>query len=564
MSLSQSPVLKSGASPSALSHIHAAGEACPTCDQPIPHDRFEEIKEKIETRQSAHSAQIAARLQEQFKREKVEALEQAGREAAATLTAQVANAREEERRAAEALANEKLAEAARINQEAQAAMQSRIEQAEAAKIAAEESGSALKAQLDQTRRDSEAAIQKVKEEAEANAVTIREDARKQADAAAQEKIAGLEQARQQSEASLQARINEAEDAKTAAVQASAELQIQLNQARADGEAAIEKVKQDADARVNTARQEATAAAEATAQEKIAGAEQAITAAEAKALAAEEQARVLKETHEAQIEARVNEVRTALETDKAQAVNTAKAEAYEDKLKLSEQLAEVQRKLEKKTADELGEGAEINLLEALRSAFPDDKFVHVGKGNAGADIIHTVMHNGMACGKIIFDSKDHGQWRYDFATKLATDKIAEGADHAILSTRKFPQGMRQLDVVEGVILANPARVVALVQVVREHIVKSHALRLSNEEKAQKSAELYAFITSAQCTDLLDRIDMHAQELLDMQVREQKAHEKVWKDQGILYRSIQKTGADLSNRIDTILGTAGNVKEAVNDE
>jgi hypothetical protein len=564
MSLSQSPVLKSGASPSALSHIHAAGETCPTCDQPIPHDRFEEIKEKIETRQSAHTAQIAARLQEQFKREKADALEQAGLEAAAALTAQVAGAREEERRAAEVAANEKLAEAARINQEAQAAMQTRIDQAEAAKTAAEESGNALKAQLDQARRDGEAAIQKAKEDAEANAVTIREDARKQAEAAVQEKIVGLEQARQQSEASLQARIKEAEDARAAAVQSSAELQVQLNQARADGETAIEKAKQDADARVNTARQEATAAAEATAQEKIAGAEQAKAEAEAKALAAEEQARVLKETHESQIEARVSEVRTALEADKAQAVNAAKAEAYEDKLKLSEQLAEVQRKLEKKTADELGEGAEINLLEALRSAFPDDKFVHVGKGNAGADIIHTVMHSGMACGKIIFDSKDHGQWRYDFATKLATDKIAEGADHAILSTRKFPQGMRQLDVVEGVILANPARVVALVQVVREHIVKSHALRLSNEDKAQKSVELYTFITSAQCTDLLDRIDMHAQELLEMQVKEQKAHEKVWKDQGILYRSIQKTGADLSNRIDTILGIAGNAKEAVNDQ
>jgi hypothetical protein len=484
MSPSQFPVPKSGTSPNALSHIHAAEENCPTCDQPIPHDRFEEIKEKIEKRQSAHTAQIAARLQEQFKREKADALEQAGREAAATLAAQIASAREEERRAAEIAANERLAEAARISQEMQAAMQ--------------------------------------------------------------------------------ARIQDAEDARAAAVQSSANLQTQLAQVRADGEAAIEKAKEDADARVNAARQEATAAAEVTAQERIAGAEQAKAAAEAKALAAEEQARVLKETHESQIEARVGEVRTAMEADKAQAVNAAKAEAYEDKLKLSEQLAEVQRKLEKKTADELGEGAEINLLEALRSAFPDDKVVHVGKGNAGADIIHTVMHNGMACGKIIFDSKDHGQWRYDFATKLATDKIAEGADHAILSTRKFPQGMRQLDVVEGVILANPARVVALVQVVREHIVKSHALRLSNEEKAQKSVELYAFITSAQCTDLLDRIDMHAQELLDMQVKEQKAHEKVWKDQGILYRSIQKTGADLSNRIDTILGTAGKAKEAVNDE
>lgn len=66
MSLSQSTPLKSGASHSAMSHLHAAGETCPTCDQPIPHDHFDEIKERIETRQSARSAEITERLQDQF------------------------------------------------------------------------------------------------------------------------------------------------------------------------------------------------------------------------------------------------------------------------------------------------------------------------------------------------------------------------------------------------------------------------------------------------------------------------------------------------------------------
>jgi hypothetical protein len=124
-----------------------------------------------------------------------------------------------------------------------------------------------------------------------------------------------------------------------------------------------------------------------------------------------------------------------------------------------------------------------------------------------------------CGKTTYDSKNHGQWRYDFAEKLAANKISEKADHAIRSTRRFPEGMKQLDVMDDVILANPAHVVALVQVVREHIVKSHALRMSNEEKALTSAELYAFITSTQYTDLLDRIDTQTQELLDMRVKEQ---------------------------------------------
>lgn len=558
MSLSQSPVLKPGASLGAMPHIHAAGEACPTCDQPIPPDRFNEIKERIQARQSARETQITTRLMEEFGRQKAEAVEQARQDAAATAAAQIASAREEERQAAEAATNQKLAEAERVNKDALAAMQTRIEQAETAKSDAE-------AQIDQVRRDNAEIIQKIKQDAEAKETAIREEAQQQAEAGVQEKLAGMERSRQESEAALQARIKDAEDAKVAAQQSNTALQDQLNQVRADGAAAIEKVQQDADAQVNAARQEATVAAETAMQEKVAGAELAKTAAESKTAAAEEAARVLKETHESKTEARVSEVRLAMEADKLQAVNAANAARSEDNRKMSEQLADLQRKLDQKTAEQLGEGAEVDLYEGLKARFESegDKIERVGKGKPGADVIHTVKHNGMVCGKIIYDSKNHGQWRYDFAEKLAADKIAEKADHAILSTRKFPEGMKQLDVMDGVILANPARVVALVQVVRAHIVKSHALRMSNEEKALKSAELYAFITSTQYTDLLDRIDTQAQELLDMRVKEQKAHEKMWKDQDILYRSIQKTGAELSNRVDTILGTAGKADEAVNE-
>jgi hypothetical protein len=620
MSLSPSPAANSQPAHSAFSHIHVAGDACPLCDQPIPRERFDEIKQRIETRQAANEASLAARLQDEFARETAEALRQEREAASARLEASVSSARREERKSAELAANQKLATAEEVRRALQAQLdqsqrdsqaaiqrvteeaaanavaireeskklaeagaqariaelrskheqseissQARIKEADEARTAAERSRTDLLTQLDQARRDHESAVEKVRQESEANAVAIRQEAKNQAQAEVKDQIAALERSRQESEAALQARVKEAEDARVIAQESSTALQDQLNQVRADGAAAIEKAQQDADARVNAARQEATAAAETAMQEKVTGAELAKTAAESKAAAAEKAARVLKETHESNIEARVNEVRLAMEADKLQAVNAANAARSEDNRKMSEQLADLQRKLDQKTAEQLGEGAEVDLYEDLKARFESegDTIERVGKGKPGADVIHTVKHNGMVCGKIIYDSKNHGQWRYDFAEKLAADKIAEKADHAILSTRKFPEGMKQLDVMDGVILANPARVVALVQVVREHIVKSHTLRMSNEEKALKSAELYAFITSTQYTDLLDRIDTQAQELLDMRVKEQKAHEKTWKDQDILYRSIQKTGAELSNRVDIILGTARKADETVNE-
>ena len=63
------------------------------------------------------------------------------------------------------------------------------------------------------------------------------------------------------------------------------------------------------------------------------------------------------------------------------------------LKLQSELADMQRKLEGKTANELGEGSEIDLFEQLRATFEGDRIQRVGKGVNGADVIHEVIHNG---------------------------------------------------------------------------------------------------------------------------------------------------------------------------
>jgi hypothetical protein len=486
MSLSQAPVLKAEPTP----HLHLAQEACPLCDQPLPADRLEEIKERIQTRERERAEEITARLETRFAREKAEAVETARREGSAALarekqegSAREAAARAEGRQAADAAAQERIAAAERAAKEAQAVMQTRIEQAEAAKAAAEQNGTALRQQLEQTRRDHETAI--------------------------------------------------------------------------------EKMKQDALARENLVRQQAATSAEAALQEKIRGAERAKIEAETRAIAAEQQARVLKETHEAQLAQRLQEQRIALEKDKTDAVNGEKSAAFEEKLKLSNKIEELQRTIDKKTAEELGEGAEIDLYEALKTEFEGDRIEPINRGQPGADILHTVIHNGKECGKIIYDSKNHNAWRYEFVTKLAADQMAAKAEHAILSTRKFPTGTRQLHVQDGVILASPSRVVALVQIVRQHLVQTHTLRLSNEARAQKTAALYSFITSERCTDLFMRIDTHADDLLELQTKEMKWHQTNWNRQGQLLRSIQKVRGELCNEIDVIIGTAGGDDEIAND-
>lgn len=547
MTPSSSHALNASVSPSTASHLQPAEDCCPTCDQPIPRDRAEEIGARIHSRQLAHESVVTARLRHEFARDTAIAVEAAKQEGAAAL------ALEREQSAAQVAAAHEQAriDAERVLQEAESAAVERIANLQRAhdeeKSADNARFSALQNQLVQ-----------IKNDAAANEERIRVEERETAGAAAEAQIATFERERLVSDTALLSRIADSEAATITAQESNAALQLRLDQTQ-----------QTLADRETSARAEGVATATAAMRAEIEQAKNDKSAAEVSAAAvqaerqtlvvqltaAKDELQIQKDAHDTAIAHAVQETRETLALSTAATIGAVKAQAHEDKQKVVDELAEVQRKFEKKTADELGEGAEVNLIESLKEMFDGDKIEPVGKGNPGADIIHTVIHHGIECGKIIYDSKDHGQWRWDFVTKLASDKIAAKADHAILSIRKFPQGTRQLHIHDGVVLANPARVVALVQLIREHVVKAYSLRLSNEEKAKKSAELYSFVTSAQFTDLLDRIDVQAQDLQALQDDERKAHENLWKKQSIRFRSIQKAGGDLSYRIEMIIGMAG---------
>jgi hypothetical protein len=419
-----------------------ANDLCPLCEQPIPHDRLQEIQDRMEAREHEQAAAVAAQMQERFSREKAELTET-------------------------------------IRREATASMQASIDQANTAKAIAERAAAASLAQIEEVKRTNEQQLEVMRGE-----YAAREDA---------------------------------------------------------------------------ARKQAAESATAAAQARLAELQQAQAAAESKALAAEHQLQGLQAAHDQTMVARLQEQREAFEKAQQEAVNAEKKVAFDDKMKLSTKVEELQRALDKKTAEERGEGAEIDLYETLRSEFPADRIDRVGKGQPGADIIHVVVHNGRDCGAIIYDSKNHNAWRNEFVSKLASDQMAAKAEHAILATRTFPSDARQLHIKDGVVIANPSRVAALVQIIRQQLIRMSTLRLSNEAKEQKTEDLYRFITSERCADLFSRIDTHADDLLELQEKEQRAHTQTWKRQGELIRNVQKVSAELTNEIDIIIGVSPATQE-----
>ena len=125
-----------------------------------------------------------------------------------------------------------------------------------------------------------------------------------------------------------------------------------------------------------------------------------------------------ENLQADMEAAVDQRVQAVEAAKAKEVSTIKAQHLKETLKWKEKAESLQRDLDQKSANDLGESAEMDLFEALKKAFPHDHISRVPRGTLGADIIQIVIHNGRRCGKIIHESKNSKQWRPEYISKAA--------------------------------------------------------------------------------------------------------------------------------------------------
>jgi hypothetical protein len=204
--------------------------------------------------------------------------------------------------------------------------------------------------------------------------------------------------------------------------------IDKEQADAKAKADLELERRQSAAREAAAREEARKAAEAAAAEKLAD-------AQPKSTEAEDKLAKLSEQFEITLNERLGSLREVMEKAKDDAINAEKAKAFAEHQKLTSDFNDLKRKYENKTAAELGEGAEIDLFEALKKEFPDDQIERVPKGAPGPDIIHVVRHNGRECGTIIYDSKNHKRFLPAHVTKLREDQLAaKGRARNSLHTR----------------------------------------------------------------------------------------------------------------------------------
>lgn len=255
------------------------------------------------------------------------------------------------------------------------------------------------------------------------------------------------------------------------------------------------------------------------------------------------------------QAEVAKQRQLLQREHDRALLKLRADFTRDKEATQKKVADLERQLQKKTAHELGDGAEIELSDTLRDSFPGDHITRVQKGEAGADIHHEVFHKGQSCGLIVFDSKNRKIWQNTFVTKLRQDQVVAEARHAILATTVFPSGEKELCIRDGVIIVTPARAVFIVQLLRSSMVRMHIQGLSAKERNAKMGRLYTYMTSEACAQRFREATKLTDDLLAIDVQETRDHQSVWAKRGRAMTRLKGVLRELDAEIAAIVEGSG---------
>jgi hypothetical protein len=97
-----------------------------------------------------------------------------------------------------------------------------------------------------------------------------------------------------------------------------------------------------------------------------------------------------------------------------------------------------------------------------------------------------------------------------------------------------------------------------KMLRDAIVQSHCLRLSNEQREKKQGELYAYIMGDRFRQHLDSFESQTDKLLDIEVAEEKAQRKVRETRGAILQGLRKTEGNLRADVGRIIGTHDTVE------
>ena len=127
----------------------------------------------------------------------------------------------------------------------------------------------------------------------------------------------------------------------------------------------------------------------------------------------------------------------------------------------------------------------------------------------------------------------------------------GIPYAVLVSRCFPRESTSLAVLDDIVVVEPGRCVALAEIMRRMVIESYRSGVVAGSQAEKTAELFRFISSTQFRQAFESLSESVDSLEDLLSRERRSHQKMWTERQRAHQSIIDTITEIDSRFKCIL-------------
>ncbi len=234
-------------------------------------------------------------------------------------------------------------------------------------------------------------------------------------------------------------------------------------------------------------------------------------------------------------------------------------------KLTDQIAlteEMRKKQEQGSMQLQGEIQELAIEKYLKENFKYDEILEIKKGDMGADSIQIVnTPYKQNCGSIYYESKRTKTFSENWISKFRDDIQSRGADIGVLVTAVYPKDMTRMGFKDGIYICSYEEFKALSGILRDLIIKISDTKTLQENKHEKSAILYNYLTG---TEFRFQIETIVNAFVSMQTdleSEKRAMNKIWKKREKEIQNVLSATTDMYGSIQGIAGSAVKPVEAL---
>lgn len=225
------------------------------------------------------------------------------------------------------------------------------------------------------------------------------------------------------------------------------------------------------------------------------------------------------------------------------------------LRFQGEVESLKKQVSKTQAELKGEAGEMDLYTKLTEAFPEDQFRRQTRGKSTGDIVHRIRtKTGIIDIPIVYDNKQAESIIPSDIAKAKKYQEIHGTRYVIIVSSALPKRDVKSGLLgdrDGIYLVHPSIVVPFAKYLRSAIVELSLISKSDKERDSKEALLYQYIRSQEFISRLEQVARIQTRIWQSQDKEEKDHQKMWKERRDWYGQSERQYAELSMKIQSIL-------------